>query len=144
MFDTYTRSIFVSVIIKYQTKMQDLYLKGGCDFPTIDFRRNGDLTLKGKWFSNTTEIIEPIITFATHIVVENVFLTIQLDLFNASTAKHLFMIFREFEKNNKVKNIFLIWHLDQDDRDTLDFGKMLCDSIEKCKIEYHFYEAELL
>lgn len=121
----------------YKSFMENLFVKGENHFPSIDFKNNGYLSLKGKsFYINSNAIFEPIIIFATELKIAEVFFTIELTLLNTSTAKHLFLIIKELEKNNNVKKVYLKWHLDNNDSDSFDFGETLNSSFSKCRIEY--------
>ena len=117
--------------------MEDLIIEGQNSFPTIDFKSDGYLILKGRpFFSVSGEIYEPVITFITNLKVEKVFLLINFDLLNPSTAKHIYLILKEIGKNSNISEVYVKWHYEEGDEESSEFGQLIETSFPKYKIEH--------
>ena len=106
--------------------MEDLNLEGTAKTPTIDFKSNGELLIKGRSIpENSIEFYKPIIDWLSdygNSPQSATAVNIQLEYFNTSSSKCILDVFKKLESlpdtSVKVK-----WYYEEDDEDMLEAGE---------------------
>ena len=106
--------------------MEDLNLEGTAKTPTVDFKSNGELLIKGRSIpENSIEFYKPIIDWLSdygNSPQSDTAVNIQLEYFNTSSSKCILDVFKKLESlpdtSVKVK-----WYYEEDDEDMLEAGE---------------------
>ena len=106
--------------------MEDLNLEGTAKTPTVDFKSNGELLIKGRSIpENSIEFYKPIIDWITDYgngPQSDTSVNIQLEYFNTSSSKCILDVFKKLESlpDTSVK---IKWYYEEDDEDMLEAGE---------------------
>ncbi len=106
--------------------MEDLNLEGTAKTPTVDFKSNGELLIKGRSIpENSIEFYKPIIDWITdygNSPQSDTSVNIQLEYFNTSSSKCILDVFKKLESlpDTSVK---IKWYYEEDDEDMLEAGE---------------------
>jgi len=106
--------------------MEDLNLEGTAKTPTVDFKSNGELLIKGRSIpENSIEFYKPIIDWISdygNAPQSDTSVNIQLEYFNTSSSKCILDVFKKLESlpDTSVK---IKWYYEEDDEDMLEAGE---------------------
>jgi len=106
--------------------MEDLNLEGTAKTPTVDFKSNGELLIKGRSIpENSIEFYKPIIDWISdygNSPQSDTSVNIQLEYFNTSSSKCILDVFKKLESlpDTTVK---IKWYYEEDDEDMLEAGE---------------------
>lgn len=106
--------------------MEDLNLEGTAKTPTVDFKSNGELLIKGRSIpENSIEFYKPIIDWISDYgngPQSDTSVNIQLEYFNTSSSKCILDVFKKLESlpDTSVK---IKWYYEEDDEDMLEAGE---------------------
>ena len=106
--------------------MEDLNLEGTAKTPTVDFKSNGELLIKGRSIpENSIEFYKPIIDWISDYgngPQSDTSVNIQLEYFNTSSSKCNLDVFKKLESlpDTSVK---IKWYYEEDDEDMLEAGE---------------------
>jgi hypothetical protein len=106
--------------------MEDLNLEGTAKTPTVDFKSNGELLIKGRSIpENSIEFYKPIIDWISDYgngPQSDTSVNIQLEYFNTSSSKCILDVFKKLESlpDTTVK---IKWYYEEDDEDMLEAGE---------------------
>ena len=85
--------------------MEDLNLEGTAKTPTVDFKSNGELLIKGRSIpENSIEFYKPIIDWISdygNAPQSDTSVNIQLEYFNTSSSKCILDVFKKLESSYK-------------------------------------------
>lgn len=106
--------------------MEDLSLEGTAKTPTVDFKSEGELLIKGRSIpENSIEFYKPLIDWiATYSdnPKENTLVNIQLEYFNTSSSKCILDVFKKLESISD-STVSVKWYYEEDDEDMLEAGE---------------------
>jgi len=121
--------------------MDDLFINNTESTPEINFRKTGQLSIKGKSLpEDPKKFYDPIFKWANNICAKNVQLDIKLEYVNTSSSKRIIEFVRNLDNNNKIKKVYLNWFYEADDPDMLEFGEMIHHSLRRTEANYIEYE----
>ena len=106
--------------------MEDLNFEGTAKTPTVDFKSNGELLIKGRSIpENSIEFYKPIIDWISNYgdsAKEATVVKVQLEYFNTSSSKCILDVFKKLESlpDTSVK---IMWYYEEDDEDMLEAGE---------------------
>jgi hypothetical protein len=106
--------------------MKDLSLEGSAKTPTIDFKSEGELLIKGRSIpENSIEFYKPLIDWISEYS-ENpkgqTLVNIQLEYFNTSSSKCILDVFKKLESISESE-VSIKWFYEEDDEDMLEAGE---------------------
>ena len=106
--------------------MEDLNLEGTAKTPTIDFKSNGELLIKGRSIpENSIEFYKPIIDWISdygNSPQSETAVNIQLEYFNTSSSKCILDVFKKLESLSDTA-VKIKWYYEEDDEDMLEAGE---------------------
>ncbi len=106
--------------------MEDLNLEGTAKTPTIDFKSNGELLIKGRSIpENSIEFYKPIIDWISdygNSPQSDTAVNIQLEYFNTSSSKCILDVFKKLESLSDTA-VKIKWYYEEDDEDMLEAGE---------------------
>ena len=106
--------------------MEDLNLEGTAKTPTIDFKSNGELLIKGRSIpENSIEFYKPIIDWISdygNSPQSDTAVNIQLEYFNTSSSKCILDVFKKLESLSDTV-VKIKWYYEEDDEDMLEAGE---------------------
>ena len=106
--------------------MEDLNLEGTAKTPTIDFKSNGELLIKGRSIpENSIEFYKPIIDWISdygNSPQSDTAVNIQLEYFNTSSSKCILDVFKKPESLSDTA-VKIKWYYEEDDEDMLEAGE---------------------
>ena len=106
--------------------MEDLNLEGTAKTPTIDFKSNGELLIKGRSIpENSIEFYKPIIDWISdygNSPQSDTSVNIQLEYFNTSSSKCILDVFKKLESLSDTA-VKIKWYYEEDDEDMLEAGE---------------------
>ncbi len=117
--------------------MDDLFINNTESTPEIDFKRSGQLSIKGKSLpEDPKRFYDPIFKWADNISAENVQLDVQLEYVNTSSSKRIIELVKSIDNNRNIKEINMNWFYEEDDSDMLEFGEMIQHNLRHTKTKY--------
>ena len=106
--------------------MEDLNLEGTAKTPTIDFKSNGELLIKGRSIpENSIEFYKPKIDWISdygNSPQSDTAVNIQLEYFNTSSSKCILDVFKKLESLSDTA-VKIKWYYEEDDEDMLEAGE---------------------
>ena len=106
--------------------MKDLSLEGSAKTPTIDFKSEGQLLIKGRSIpENSIEFYKPLIDWITEYSDNpkgKTLVNIQLEYFNTSSSKCILDVFKKLESITDTE-VSIKWFYEEDDEDMLEAGE---------------------
>lgn len=106
--------------------MEDLSLEGTAKTPTVDFKSEGELLIKGRSIpENSIEFYKPLIDWIAAYSdnpKENTLVNIQLEYFNTSSSKCILDVFKKLESISD-STVSVKWYYEEDDEDMLEAGE---------------------
>jgi hypothetical protein len=106
--------------------MKDLSLEGSAKTPTIDFKSEGELLIKGRSIpENSIEFYKPLIDWISEYSDNpkgQTFVNIQLEYFNTSSSKCILDVFKKLESIGDSE-VSIKWFYEEDDEDMLEAGE---------------------
>lgn len=106
--------------------MEELKIEGSAKTPTVEFKRDGGLLLKGRSIpENSIEFYKPILDWIEEYgksPKDKTVLNVQLEYFNTSSSKCILDVFKKLETLTDT-NIEINWYYEEDDEDMLEAGE---------------------
>ncbi len=106
--------------------MDNLTIEGSAKTPTVEFKTEGVLLLKGRSIpENSIEFYKPILDWIGNYgnnVKDTTEVNIQLEYFNTSSSKCILDVFKKLETLSGT-NITINWFYEEDDEDMLEAGE---------------------
>ena len=106
--------------------MKDLSLEGSAKTPTIDFKSEGQLLIKGRSIpENSIEFYKPLIDWIAEYSDNpkgKTLVNIQLEYFNTSSSKCILDVFKKLESITDSE-VSIKWFYEEDDEDMLEAGE---------------------
>jgi hypothetical protein len=106
--------------------MDNLTIEGSAKTPTVEFKGEGTLLLKGRSIpENSIEFYKPIIDWIGNYgngPKSNTEVNIQLEYFNTSSSKCILDVFKKLETLNGT-TVTINWYYEEDDEDMLEAGE---------------------
>lgn len=120
--------------------MKDLFIQGTQSLPTVSFKINGELKIKGRALpENASRFFDPLMEWLQGFSAEEVNMEINLDYFNTSVSKKLLDIFRVLDRNRDNKKIKLKWMYEDGDDEMLESGEIYDELLPRIEFTYHKY-----
>jgi hypothetical protein len=120
--------------------MKPLYIVGTSKSPEIDFKINGEFSIKGNSYpENSGEFYEPVTKWLDDFFKERtsvVNLNVDLKYVNTSSIKSILTVITHIRKSNDSK-ISVHWMYELEDDDMLATGE---DLQEMCDMKFKFIE----
>jgi hypothetical protein len=122
--------------------MKNFYLEAEFKSPCINFKTDGELSISGRSIpENPLLVYEPALEWLAEFFKhkhEKVTLNVAVDLFNSSSGKLLFVLFKELNKYGSVHgNVEIFWHFHEGDDSMGEAGE---DFKSMLKIPFHLVE----
>ena len=106
--------------------MKDLSLEGSAKTPTIDFKSEGELLIKGRSIpENSIEFYKPLIDWISEYSDNpkgQTLVNIQLEYFNTSSSKCILDVFKKLESISESE-VSIKWFYEEDYEDMLEAGE---------------------
>ncbi len=123
--------------------MDDLFINNTESTPEINFKRSGELSIKGKSLpEDPKKFYDPIFKWADKVCAKNVRLDVHLEYVNTSSSKRIIEFIKTLDNNQKIKKIVLNWFYEVDDLEMLEFGEMIQHNLRHTKTHYIEFEDE--
>ena len=120
--------------------MQDLFIQGTEALPTISFKTNGELTIKGRALpEDAARFFKPVLEWLEQFSADEINMEVNLDYFNTSVSKKLLNIFRIIDKNPDNKTINLRWKYEDGDDEMLESGQIYEELLPRFHFTFHKY-----
>lgn len=108
--------------------MENLTLEGSAKTPSITFKTEGKLELKGRSIpENAVEFYKPLndwIDAYGHVVAPTTTVDVKLEYFNTSSSKCLLDLFKKLEAiQGKGTQVTVNWYFEEDDEDMEEAGE---------------------
>ena len=119
--------------------MKPLIIEATSYTPKVQFLVDGHLTLSGKSLpEDTATFYEPLLLWIHDCSAENINFTVRMDYMNSSSAHQISKLLVSVKDNPLVKECNVEWYYENDDEDSLDFGKEL-EYITDFKFKFYQY-----
>lgn len=106
--------------------MDNLTIEGSAKTPTIEFKAEGALLIKGRSIpENSIEFYKPLIDWIGTYGAspkDDTEVNIQLEYFNTSSSKCILDVFKKLETLSNTK-VAINWYYEEDDEDMLEAGE---------------------
>ena len=106
--------------------MEELKIEGSAKTPTVEFKGDGGLLLKGRSIpENSIEFYKPLLDWIEEYgssPKDKTVLNVQLEYFNTSSSKCILDVFKKLETLTDT-NIEINWYYEEDDEDMLEAGE---------------------
>ncbi len=106
--------------------MEELKIEGSAKTPTVEFKGDGRLLLKGRSIpENSIEFYKPLLDWIEEYgssPKDKTVLNVQLEYFNTSSSKCILDVFKKLETLTDT-NIEINWYYEEDDEDMLEAGE---------------------
>ena len=106
--------------------MEELKIEGSAKTPTVEFKADGELLLKGRSIpENSIEFYKPILDWIENYGAspkDKTIVNVQLEYFNTSSSKCILDVFKKLETLSDT-NIEINWYYEEDDEDMLEAGE---------------------
>lgn len=120
--------------------LQNIVIEETTHSPRIEFYTNGRLLLEGRSIpEDAAKMYDPLIQFVIDLDKETVVLDVNLEYFNTATSKKLMELLRHLDANNKILNLYINWHYEEGDDDSVETAEIYEDSIMKGEFRYLEY-----
>ncbi|MFO7658829.1 MAG: DUF1987 domain-containing protein [Bacteroidales bacterium] len=117
--------------------MEVLLIEPSNKTPLVDFSLSGKLILAGNAYpENAKDFFDPLIDWIMELRVPEVSFDIVLEYFNTAAAKKLLELLRKLDSSSKIDHILINWHYDKDDKDALESGQILAETLSRAKFNY--------
>ena len=121
--------------------MDNLKIHSTPSTPQIDFKRSGQLSIKGKSLpEDPRRFYNPLFNWLKELSAEQVQIDIKLDYVNTSSSKRIIELIKAIDTNNKAKKIKMNWFYESDDADMLEFGEIIQRGLKRIKTNYIEYD----
>lgn len=121
--------------------MEALLIEPTSKTPLIDFSLSGKLIMAGNAYpENAKEFFDPIIGWITELRVDEAVFDVIMDYFNTAAAKKLLELLRKLDASSKIKFVKVNWYYDKDDKDALESGQILAETLSRTKFNYLIHD----
>lgn len=122
--------------------MEPLVINETFKTPSIIFKPNGELILKGRSIPESVyRLYSPAICWLEELTSENVTFNINLEYINSASKVMLLDVFRTIEFNEHIKNIIVNWYYESEDEDHKETGKIFEESTNRTKFNFIAYRV---
>ncbi len=112
--------------------------------PRVEFDPNGQLLIEGRSIpEDVTKLFNPLVQFATDLDQKNVIFDINLDYFNTATSKKLLEVLKHLDANSRIENLYVNWHYETDDEDSVEMAEIFEESLIKAQFTYREHTHSL-
>lgn len=120
--------------------MEQLLIQPTSHSPLVDFNPDGKLKLEGRSIPEDVFILfDPLIDFVQKLENVDVTFDVNLEYFNTATSKKLMELFKHIDANNKIGEIIINWHFEEDDEDSVEMAEIYEESLLKANFRYLEY-----
>ncbi|MBU8892522.1 MAG: DUF1987 domain-containing protein [Bacteroidales bacterium] len=117
--------------------MEDLLIQSTESTPQIDFKKSGQLSIKGKSLpEDPKRFYTSLFKWAEELSAEEVQLDVKLEYVNTSSSKNIIELIKVVDRSQKIRHLNLNWYYEIDDTDMLEFGEMIERSLKRTKASY--------
>ena len=117
--------------------MEDLLIQSTDSTPQIDFKKSGQLSIKGKSLPEDPKMFyNSLFKWAEELSADEVHLDIKLEYVNTSSSKNIIELIKTVDRSHKIRHLNLNWYYEIDDTDMLEFGEMIERSLKRTKASY--------
>ncbi|MBN2612015.1 MAG: SiaC family regulatory phosphoprotein [Bacteroidales bacterium] len=117
--------------------MEDLLIEPTNKTPLVDFSQSGKLVLAGNAYpENAKDFFDPLIDWILELRVSEVIFDIVLEYFNTAAAKKLLELLRKLDASSKIEHLRINWFYDKEDKDALESGQILAETLSRAKFNY--------
>ncbi len=121
--------------------MENIIIEARGHLPYIEFNANGQLKLEGRSIpEDVHRLFDPLIEYVSMLEVREAVLDINLDYFNTATSKKLLEIMKELELNKAIEDLYVNWHYETGDEDSLEMAEIYECCLKRTKFNYLEYE----
>ena len=111
--------------------------------PKVKFLPEGQLSITGKSLpEDTAKFYEPLLAWINECNIDAINITVRLDYMNSSSAHQISKFMMCAKDNPHIKTCLVEWYYENDDEDSLDFGKELEYLTDFTFKFYQYAEAE--
>jgi len=111
--------------------------------PKVKFLPEGQLSIIGKSLpEDTAKFYEPLLAWINECNIDAINITVRLDYMNSSSAHQISKFMMCAKDNPHIKTCLVEWYYENDDEDSLDFGKELEYLTDFTFKFYQYAEAE--
>ena len=117
--------------------MEDLIIQSTESTPQIDFKKSGQLSIKGKSLpEDPKRFYTSLFKWAEELSADEVQLDVKLEYVNTSSSKNIMELIKTVDRSQKIRHLNLNWYYEIDDTDMLEFGEMIERSLKRTKASY--------
>ena len=117
--------------------MEDLLIQRTESTPQIDFKKSGQLSIKGRSLpEDPKRFYNTLFKWAEELSAEQVQLNVKLEYVNTSSSKKILELIKAVDRNKKIRHLNLNWFYETDDDDMLEFGEMIEKNVKRTKTKY--------
>ena len=117
--------------------MEDLVIQSTESTPQIDFKKSGQLSIKGKSLpEDPKRFYTSLFKWAEELSADEVQLDVKLEYVNTSSSKNIMELIKTVDRSQKIRHLNLNWYYEIDDTDMLEFGEMIERSLKRTKASY--------
>ncbi len=122
--------------------MRDLLIEATKKNPFVDFKTNGQFLISGNSIGNDhVEFYEVLKKWCLENAPQDVELSINIPYINTGNSQSLFGLMSMLYSSEKVTNLTIDWHCDEDDADMLEFGQELARHLPNTTFKYTVKEC---
>jgi hypothetical protein len=124
--------------------MEPIFNEPNTYLPLVEFDPSGRLLMEGRSIpEDVTKLFNPLIEFAKELDQKEVIFDINLDYFNTATSKKLLELLKHLDANSKVEKLYINWHYETDDEDSVEMAEIFEESLDKAEFTYREHKKSL-
>jgi hypothetical protein len=108
--------------------------------PLVKFTPDGRLLMEGRSLpENVNKFYTPLIDWAAALRAQVVRMDINLEYLNSASSKKVLELLKALDGNDHVTELFINWHYEADDEDSLESGQIFEELLNKAVFYFHEY-----
>jgi hypothetical protein len=117
--------------------MNALHLTATHSTPLVRFIHGNQLQIKGRSISEgCSGFYQPLIDWAYTVHVNSLTVSINLEYVNSTSLKKLLLILKILDVNAKIEQLFIHWHYEEGDEDSLEKGQVIESFLRKARFSF--------
>jgi len=117
--------------------MKTIQINASSHTPMIEFNPDGNLKMEGRSFpENVGMFYDPLISFVSELETNCVVLDVTLEYFNTASSKKIMDLFKHLDANHNVHKIFINWHYEEGDDDSIETAEIFEESLFRSEFRY--------
>jgi hypothetical protein len=122
--------------------MNAIDVKATNSTPEIRYDEEGKLLIRGRSITEGgMDFYQPLLDWATTLKRNMLIVDLHLEYLNSTSLKKLIQFLKILDANNNVQILFVNWHYEEGDDDSLEKGRLMEGILRRADFRTHMYKG---